>query len=118
MAFCGHEPFCAEFNSQAVLNKAKENVDKYYSVVGVLESLNKTLAVLENELPDIFDGALAKYHDHAEIKRKQIRNAYKLPVSSKVWDLVAKNFTREIEFYEFVKQRLDQQFDRMHQDQN
>ena len=42
-AFCGHDPFCAEFNSERALLRAKENVDKFYAVVGVVESMNKTL---------------------------------------------------------------------------
>ena len=110
MAFCGHEPFCAQFNSQQVLNRAKENVEKFYSVVGVIEKINKTLAVFQKELPEVFPGALQLYHDNKEITRKQIRNAYKLSVSKEAYTMVAKNFTREIEFYEFVKQRLDQQY--------
>ena len=34
MAFCGHDHWCTEFNSNRVLQKAKENVEKYYPVVG------------------------------------------------------------------------------------
>jgi hypothetical protein len=57
MAFCGHEDFCKSFNSQLVLQRAKENVDRDFPVVGVLEDLNKTLSVLENRMPHIFKGA-------------------------------------------------------------
>ena len=56
MAFCGHEPFCAEFNSERAFLQAKENVERHYSVVGVIEETNKTLEVLEAEMPDIFKG--------------------------------------------------------------
>lgn len=34
----------------------------------------------------------------------------KPPVSEYVKDIVRKNFTREIEFYEFCKNRLDKQY--------
>ena len=34
MAFCGHEDWCSEFNSKKVLQKAKENVEKHYPVIG------------------------------------------------------------------------------------
>ena len=34
MAFCGHEDWCSEFNSKRVLQRAKENVEKHYPVVG------------------------------------------------------------------------------------
>ncbi len=137
MAFCGHEDFCAEFNSERAMQRAKENVERstegmlcmilfffqaivpfvltfcqlgrYYSVVGVLEEMNKTLSVLEMELPEIFAGASELYHAHPEIRRKMNRNAYKLPAREETLQRVRANFTREIEFYEFVRKRLDEQ---------
>ena len=50
------------------------------------------------------------YNSHKEIKRKRMRNAYKLPVKPEVMAEVRRNFTREIEFYEFCQQRLDAQY--------
>jgi hypothetical protein len=38
-------------------------------------------------------------------------NAFKMPVKKETWDKVAANFSREIEFYEFVRQRLDHQLE-------
>ena len=43
------------------MKKAKENVEKHYAVVGVLEELNKTLTVLEHYVPRFFKGALDTY---------------------------------------------------------
>ena len=43
------------------MQKAKENVEKHYAVVGVLEELNKTLTVLEHYVPRFFKGALDTY---------------------------------------------------------
>ena len=40
---------------------AKENVEKHYAVVGVLEELNKTLTVLEHYVPRFFKGAKDVY---------------------------------------------------------
>ena len=53
MQFCGHEFYCAEFNGERAFNKAKENVEKFYPVVGVLEDMNKTLKVFEAKLPEV-----------------------------------------------------------------
>ena len=58
MSFCGHDNFCKSFNAERVLQVAKQNVDRAYPVVGVIEDLNKTLIVLENKMPHIFKGAL------------------------------------------------------------
>ena len=44
------------------MKKAKENVEKYYAVIGLLEELNKTLTVLEHYVPVFFKGALDTYY--------------------------------------------------------
>ena len=44
------------------MRKAKENVEKHYAVVGVLEELNKTLTVLEHYVPRFFKGAKDVYY--------------------------------------------------------
>jgi len=38
------------------------------------------------------------------------KNSFKPPVSEEVKDIVRKNFTREIEFYQFCRQRLHKQY--------
>lgn len=37
------------------------------------------------------------------------KNTFKPPVSEEVKEIVRRNFTKEIEFYEFCKQRLHRQ---------
>ncbi|XP_047475947.1 heparan sulfate 2-O-sulfotransferase pipe-like [Penaeus chinensis] len=108
--FCGQENECRKFNTQAALQKAKENVERYYSVVGVLEELNVTLAVLEHYIPRFFRGARDLYW--GEIKRfsKVNRNAFKPSIPERIKEMVRKNFTREIEFYKFCKRRLYKQY--------
>ena len=54
-------------------------------------------------------GAFELYHSHPEIRQKQNRNAFKIPVAEDVLETVRRSFTREIEFYEFCRQRLDRQ---------
>ncbi len=50
------------------------------------------------------------YGEAKEVKKFRNRNAFKVPVSDEVMEIVRANFTREIEFYEFCKQRLENQF--------
>ena len=49
------------FNTEFALQKAKENVEKNYAVVGILEELNITLTVLEHYIPKFFKGAKDLY---------------------------------------------------------
>merc|ERR1719189_1170527 len=110
--FCGQELYCSGFNTDVALRKAKDNVEKHYAVVGVLEDFNKTLAVFEHYIPKIFKGSLNIYWETLQGKYEN-RNLYKKPLDKKIRDVLQRNFTREIEFYEFCKQRLDRQYMRM-----
>ena len=106
--FCGMNPLCDEFGSQKALEMAKSNVERYYAVVGVLEKWNDTLKVLENYLPRFFTNARKVYkemmHDQPTNKNK-----WKIKAAKEIKDMVQGNFTTEIEFYNFCKQRLYRQ---------
>jgi len=107
MFFCGHDERCVEFNGEYAMNKAKSNVEQYYSVVGILEELELSLKVMEEYVPLFFRGAADIYRaTNAHVNR----NIYKPPVSPRVKEILRKNFTKEIEFYEFCKQRLHLQY--------
>ncbi|GFG32926.1 hypothetical protein Cfor_10405, partial [Coptotermes formosanus] len=54
--FCGQEEWCMTLNDQRSLTRAKANVERYFPVVGILEELNATLALLEDRLPYFFRG--------------------------------------------------------------
>ncbi len=109
--FCGHEPICRLFNNPGALQLAKANVEKYYKVVGITEKTNETLAVLEDQMPEYFKGAQKLYHSHQEVVKFRYPNAHKKPVTEEVKQLVRANFTVEVEFYEYLKQRLQNQFE-------
>ena len=111
LQFCGHDPICRKFNSPEALQRAKENVEKFYKVVGITENINMTLQVLEHEMPEYFEGGSHIYHTDEEVKNFRMKNAYKLPVSDEVMSIVRQNFTQEIEFYNFCKQRLLNQYE-------
>jgi len=101
---------CRGFNTEVAMKKAMENVEKHYAVVGILEELNKTLTVLEHYVPRFFKGALNTYWNEVHMYSKINRNIYKPPVAESTKEIVRKNFTREIEFFEFCKQRLHKQY--------
>jgi len=110
MFYCGHKEDCTGFNTEIAMKKAMENVEKHYAVVGILSELNKTLTVLEHYVPRFFKGALETYWKEQHMFSKINRNIYKPPVAESTKELVRKNFTREIEFFEFCKQRLHKQY--------
>lgn len=79
-------------------------------MVGVLEDLNTTLSVLEKYVPKFFSGAPSVYFNEVNLLQKINKNNFKPPVSEEIKELVRRNFTREIEFYQFCKQRLYKQY--------
>ena len=115
--FCGHDPVCRRFNDPIALKMAKENVEKYYKVVGVTEHFNMTLKVLEHFMPEYFKGAFLKYHEDKGVQSFQFKNPNKAKVSEEIKNEMRKYFKYEIEFYDFLKQRLLSQYEQIPEDQ-
>ncbi|XP_059473937.1 heparan sulfate 2-O-sulfotransferase 1-like [Neocloeon triangulifer] len=108
--FCGHESFCSEINNWQALERAKANVEKYFKVVGVLENLNETLAVLETSLPRYFRGVQELYFNEL-LKphyNKNKNNPRKMKESTR--RKLESSLKMEYDFYNFVKKRLLKQF--------
>lgn len=106
--FCGHDPECDVFNNPAALEIAKNNVEKYYAVVGVLEKWQETLQILESYIPAYFTSVRKIYNEYMKEKKVNSNNI-KPNIPQYIKDKVAANFTIEIEFYEFCKQRFYKQ---------
>lgn len=61
-------------------------------------------------MPKFFSGATNVYFNEVNLLQKINKNNFKPPVSHEIKELVRRNFTREIEFYQFCKQRLYKQY--------
>ncbi|OQV24958.1 putative Heparan sulfate 2-O-sulfotransferase pipe [Hypsibius exemplaris] len=103
--FCGHDIECSKHNSPNALSRAKQNVEKHFAVVGILEDLDMSLQVLEQTLPAYFAGAVDLYAsnpDHVVNKGKNRVDR----VSEEVKQIIRANLTAEYDFYDFVRKRL------------
>ena len=49
--FCGSSALCSNSTNRGALQQAKKNLEMRYTVVGVVEQFNASLAVLEEHLP-------------------------------------------------------------------
>ena len=87
---------------------AVANVEQYYSVVGILELLPESMKVLELFVPSYFHGISEVYNDQFKKKRTN-QNLSKPRVQEDIKEMVAKNMSLEIRFYEFCRQRLYKQ---------
>ena len=115
---CGYQSFCLSPNSKKARIKSISNIDSHYSVVGLVEDMTKTLAVLENRLPQFFTGALEEYKNMKHEKRNTaiVQNnkwatgkvlskintgSYDDP-SQKVIEKLKRHFTEEYRVYDYV----------------
>lgn len=55
--FCGQEDKCQEFGTKFAIRKAKENIDKFYPMVAILEKLEDSIKLAEKLIPQFFMGA-------------------------------------------------------------
>ena len=105
-------PDCSEFEGEKALQRAKKNVEKHYAVVAVLEEMNKSLYVLENYIPKYFRNSRKLYEELMKETRKNgvNKNLYKPKLPKELRNRLMQNFTLEIEFFEFCKDRLQKQY--------
>ena len=113
----GHHPECSKLGSRAALQIAKYNVEHNFAVVGLLEHLNETMAVLEHKLPQFFAGASARYRlqqaEHgAQVNKNTVKSS---GISDDVRAVMRQRLSNEYELYEYVKQKLLKQYNKVSQ---
>ena len=109
MFFCGNTPDCIEFNSSKALKKAMAVVEENFSVVGILENLNKTFYALENYVPRFFENIKKTFDTSKEDSKYKNVNPHKKNITDQLRTSLRQKFSNEVEFYEFCKQRLHRQ---------
>ncbi|XP_064110796.1 heparan sulfate 2-O-sulfotransferase pipe-like [Macrobrachium nipponense] len=104
--FCGREPLCMVFGDKWGLQKAKANVEAFFSVVGILEDLPTTFQVLQNVLPDFFTNYEFTFHGTGRIVENRRSEKFRQPISNATKMFLKDYLREEIEFYEYIKRRL------------
>ena len=86
------------------------NIEQHYLVVGLLERMRETMAVLECALPHYFKGLLALY-DLETRKAKSVKNRTRhLTVPSPhTREILRQWYSREYELLAWITQRFDNQ---------
>ncbi|XP_077978952.1 uronyl 2-sulfotransferase-like [Glandiceps talaboti] len=100
--FCGHEKECMQ-HTRWSLEKAKENVEKYFIIVGLTEEYVNTIRLFEKMMPRFFDGALSILETPGSLPNFTTNN--KIEPSAKVVNIMNQRLSLENEFYDFIRQR-------------
>jgi dermatan/chondrotin sulfate uronyl 2-O-sulfotransferase UST len=95
---------CRGGDEQELLQIAKQNVERYYTVVGITEDLESFFQLLEHYFPEMFRGAVDVYRTTAPQNVDVNKASHAL--TNATTDLLRKQLGHEYEFYEFVKQRF------------
>ena len=97
-------PGCADPDDRSALQRAKANVELKYSVVGVFEQRNLSLAVMEAFMPRWF----ANVFDHLDPEDVPLANPHP-DTDEEVAAELRSRLKLDYEFYSFVLQRLQLQ---------
>ena len=100
--FCGHDEVCVT-KSREALEKAKQNVDKEYAVVGLTEDTRSFFQVIQQKIPSFFGGVVDMYDEYGKESRQRLSNPkhklLSLQSTIRMEDIMA----LEIEFYKYVR---------------
>ena len=106
--FCGDLVFCRMLGHEKAVEKAKENIEKSFLVVGTLEEMDKTIMVMECVMPEYMKG-LVEMNKQTNI-HKHSKHDKVIPLSSKARVVMKSRLSKEYELYEFVQEKLEKQF--------
>ena len=103
--FCGQSEVCMK-PSQAAVDRAKQNINKYFGVVGLTRDMVHTIALLEQTSPHIFRN-MTQFASYVIINGKRINKANtNYTKDPAVMAIMNERMTYENQLYEFIKQRF------------
>ncbi|XP_067845441.1 uronyl 2-sulfotransferase a isoform X2 [Heptranchias perlo] len=104
--FCGQHPKCRDPGEWA-LQRAKDNMNENYLLVGILEELEDVLLLLERLLPHYFKDASAVYHsaEYRKLGNGTITVKKQVP-SPEALQMLYQRMRYEYDFYNYVKDQF------------
>ena len=107
--FCGSALLCQQGGNFDVIQRSKYNVEAYFSVVGMSHDLKRSFELLEALLPAFFSGAASIFQEDLKFNGNNSHST----VKNETYDVLIKipAIQGELEFYSFLKQRFEQQYE-------
>lgn len=104
--FCGQHPKCRDPGEWA-LERAKQNVNENFLLVGILEELEDVLLLLERFLPHYFKGVMDIYKnpEHRKLGNLTVTVKKTFP-SPNALQVLYQRMKYEYEFYYYVKEQF------------
>ena len=86
-------------------------MEAYYTLVGLSQDLKRSFELLEVLLPAFFSGSAAVFQEDLKFNGN---NSHSKPVKNETFDglMETPSIQGELEFYSFLKQRFEQQYEK------
>jgi len=94
---------CGDPKSRRALQLAMFNLEKRFTVVGVMEEFDTSIALMEALLPRWFKGARQAAGSGGNLHKNENSHPEPLP---KTIDILRQRLANDIQFYHFARQRL------------
>ena len=110
--FCGDSLECRTLGNPDALEQAKRNIEESFLIVGTLESLDKSFAVMECLMPQQMKG-LVELHKNLDLHvQPHSEREYKkvVPLSDAARAVMKERLKPEYELYQFVQDKLERQY--------
>ena len=105
--YCGSAPICKKGGNFDVLQRAKYNVEAYYSLVGMAQDLKRSFELLEVLLPAFFSGVKSIFKEDIKFNKNNYPPIKTVTLKA-LMNIPA--IQGELEFYHFAQQRFEKQY--------
>ena len=99
--FCGHQPVC-KTSSKESFYKAKQNIQQYFTVVGIMEDMTLSYKLMRHLIPSHF----SHLNPDSDAQKKQNRNEHMTNISESLKEEIEEKNKYDMLLYYYIRERL------------
>ena len=106
--FCGDSHTCLTLGHPKAVETTIESIEKNFIVIGTLDQMDKTFAVMECLIPEYLAGLVdlkRRLMIHKHSKHKTV-----VPINSRAMEVMKERLKSEFMVYDYVRERLERQY--------
>ncbi|XP_071841924.1 uronyl 2-sulfotransferase-like isoform X2 [Apostichopus japonicus] len=88
------------------IQQSKQNIEKYYTLVGITEEMLNTMKLLEKLFPELLPRIHKKYINKNKERKEGYTTLHKVPPSKHTVSILKEKLKREYDLYYFIKGRF------------
>ena len=99
--FCGHQPVC-KTSSKESFYKAKQNIQEYFTVVGIMEDMTLSYKLMKHLIPSHFN----YLNPDSDAQKKHNRNEHMINISKSLREEIEEKNKYDMLLYYYIRERL------------